>query len=733
MKKTAPLNRTIYLSRSERRKGGRLFLKFSALNGFGISFLGDATVTLLAIYFGATNLELGLISAMLHISGIFLLIIPRLFKGKNVVTVGFWAWMTRGFVSLPYIALLYIDGKPAVVLIMVLYALFCLSRTAGVAMVTTVQKRLMVNRTQSDVIYRNASSFQSTSIMARFISFLILSVRRIAELPGLVGLTIFGIIANTAAAFSFRRIPNRTKVDYQKGENLFVIFRRSMGLSSSRQVLFLRWISLAQTIFFAMTVPFLRRSAGLDSAQIFLYTIAGALAALISSLTLRPVAAKAGSRPLLFFSAIPATALFLLWIFIPNTLNLEIYALAGFFSMFFMFALNLATNRLLMGITPDEGAVGFNSMETFVTSILAIIVGFSAGSLADLSARISEFFPINDFGLVFLPAAIGSALQIILALKIDEPGSMRLAESARILTNVDNLRTWQMVSNLESTADPVKRKTLVHSVGHSRAQVASSEIGKILAEPLSQEKGELIDALFFTRRPELVGFLCDEASSPTAFHREKAIFALGAYPGERTVSVLSALLQDQDPGIQAAAAKSLGRIGRNEELGRVRELWKESRGLHEHLDLMIALFHMDPEKSYLEDLFSSQTARDGERMERTLFTLLSRQFGMSPPLGILYRDESRRFGEGLKLLLEESMDTAFLLEKSDLLTDLWQAGDFGMIWRLCNDALAGVQPPEEVVPIQKALLGFPPEAADSANALAALYFTYQILTSGAQE
>ncbi|RKX73172.1 MAG: hypothetical protein DRP60_12370, partial [Spirochaetes bacterium] len=54
--------RTRYLSRSERRIGGRLYLKFSGFNGFGISFLGDAPVTLLAIYFGAGNMELGIIA-----------------------------------------------------------------------------------------------------------------------------------------------------------------------------------------------------------------------------------------------------------------------------------------------------------------------------------------------------------------------------------------------------------------------------------------------------------------------------------------------------------------------------------------------------------------------------------------------------------------------------------------------------------------------------------------------
>ena len=135
-------NRTKYLSRSERRIGGKRFLRFSAFNGLGVTFLGDAPITLLAIHFGAGNLELGLISAMIYASGVILLFIPRIFRGKNVVSVGFWAWIVRGSIGIPYAALLFLQGRSAVALIMILYALFCLSRTAGVAMVTTVQKRL---------------------------------------------------------------------------------------------------------------------------------------------------------------------------------------------------------------------------------------------------------------------------------------------------------------------------------------------------------------------------------------------------------------------------------------------------------------------------------------------------------------------------------------------------------------------------------------------------------------
>ena len=276
--------------------------------------------------------------------------------------------------------------------------------------------------------------------------------------------------------------------------------------------------------------------------------------------------------------------------------------------MFFLNAVNLTANRLLVNITPDDGAVGFNSMETFVTSVLALILGFGAGFLADLSQNLTAVLPINDFGLVFFPAAIGSIAQIFLAYRVEEPGSLGLAESARIITNIDNLKTLQDISNLENTADPVKRRILVHTVGHSQAPVASSEIEKILAEPLSQEKGELIDALFLTQRPELADYLREEAAEPASFHREKAVFALGAYPGEATEKLLAKLLSDKNPRIKASAAKSLGRIGSKEHVERISELWEGAEELHERLDYMIALFYMDPNRRYLDDVFSSRNS-----------------------------------------------------------------------------------------------------------------------------
>ena len=729
MKTNNTLQHTIFLSRAERRIGSRLYLRFTALNGLGITFIGDATVTLLAIHFGAGNLELGIISAMLNMSGIVLLIIPRIFKGKNVVKVAFCTWLIRGFISIPYMALFFLEGRAAVTLVMALYGLFCVVRTVGISMVMTIQKRLMVRSTQVDIIYRNSSSFQRTQILSRLISYFVLASQHLAELSGLLILQLIGVITNTMASLFLGKIPNRTQVEYHKGENLFVIFVRNMQNPQKRRILLLRWFSLFQLILFAMVIPFLRRSVGFSSASIFVYTIFISLAALISSIVLRPLADRAGSRPIVFFAAIPTTLLFLCWIFIPDHYSQAIYMLTGFATMIFLNALFLAVSRLLISITPDEGSVTFNAMESFITSILALFLGLTAGFLADFSHLIGDQLFINDYGLVFIPAALAAFIQIFLAFKVDEKGSISLRDAARIITNLGNFRIWQTVFSLETTADPVKRQTLVRGIAHSRAPVASVEIEKVLREPLSYEKGEIFDALFFTKRPEMLDFICEEALSSSAFYRERAIFALGAYPDNRVEKLLTSLLSDPKSRVRALAAKSLGRIGSMDELERVYEYWEKSDNLHDILDYMIALFHMDPERRYIGDLFSFRFSSSGERIQQSIFTLLSRQFGMVPLLGIFYRDEMIRYGKGVDLLLEESQDTRFLLEHREEIGHLWFQRQYSKIWELCHEALSEVSVPPVLLPILRSILSFPVGEADAANGLAVQYFTYQILTA----
>ncbi len=74
-----------------------------------------------------------------------------------------------------------------------------------------------------------------------------------------------------------------------------------------------------------------------------------------------------------------------------------------------------------------------------------------------------------------------------------------------------------------------------------------------------------------------------------------------------------------------------------------------------------------------------------------------------------------------------------MLERENQLESLWDVKSYEEIWNICKEALTHANPPATVEPVTKALKDFPVEYADSANALAALYFTYQLLTAEATE
>jgi hypothetical protein len=85
------------------------------------------------------------------------------------------------------------------------------------------------------------------------------------------------------------------------------------------------------------------------------------------------------------------------------------------------------------------------------------------------------------------------------------------------------------------------------------------------------------------------------------------------------------------------------------------------------------------------------------------------------------------------MILEEARETSFLLEHGDAISGYWRSGKFREIWDICSEAKAHAERPEELAPLINALDGFPREAAGRSNAMAAVYFTFQILTARVAE
>jgi len=191
------LEQTNFLSQSEREIGLENFQKHSFWNGLGINFLNAPIVSLLAITFGASNIELGYISSVFHFAGIVLIFLPRLLNGVAIKTAFFFGWLFRGLICFLYAVLFFLDGQAAVTTILVLYTLFAVFRMIGAPMVEPIQRSLVSGSEAGSIVVKIHQRLTVSEIISRIISFLLLSIQYFSGLTGLVLLTWIGSINNT--------------------------------------------------------------------------------------------------------------------------------------------------------------------------------------------------------------------------------------------------------------------------------------------------------------------------------------------------------------------------------------------------------------------------------------------------------------------------------------------------------------------------------------------------------
>lgn len=295
-----------------------------------------------------------------------------------------------------------------------------------------------------------------------------------------------------------------------------------------------------------------------------------------------------------------------------------------------------------------------------------------------------------------------------------------------ILFSPSNLQAFWQIGRLSKTKDPVTRRTLLLHIGMAENPLATEEIRSVMARPLSVDKGELIKSLFTVPRPELLEDLLKEADNPSSYHRLKALFALGAYPGRKTEKFLERLIFDEDPAVRSNAAKSLARVGSKKHLDTIRIQAEEAEGIWNIMNYIIALKNMDDEGIYLTKLFSPALSRENSQHRQSLYSLYAKLLEFAPSLTDIYQHRNLHKGEGLQNFLEEARDHRSFLDSHQEFTKWFKKGEFPSIWRRCQEMLGE----NDFTPysyLAESIKAFPPGEGGYDDALAGLYFTYQIL------
>jgi hypothetical protein len=723
---------TKYLSAAERAKGQKHYLRHAWFNGLNFPLAGDTVVYLLALSFSATNIQLGYLSSTLHITGLILPFVPLLFKGKNIKSVFFFAWIMRGAICLCYFPLLFVqrDGV-GIYIILITYTLYCVFRTMGMSASETIQKTINTPKSLGGFMVKLFSTFNTSRLIAQVISFVVLSLKQLGGIVGLLILEAGGIFFNIFSTANIRPIPCREELSAGDGISTY---RKIFGSIKKEQLqgFFLRWLSLLQFIIVGFAIPFLRRSVGLASSTIFIYTIVASSAVVFALWLIKPFIDRISSKSLLLYTSIICFICFCIWGILPPDIPLWVIIVLAVFTNGAANLLFMFSTRVLLRSLPEENKMEYFGLVNFSSAIFSLIGGITAGVLADLSFR-AGFLWMNDYGFTFFFGAVVAVLAAIVGFGVKDITGLSVRETAQLIFSIRNLKAYIDVYQFSKEEDPEKRKILLRSITGSSAGVVTEEIESVLRNPLTSEKAEVLRTLFSQPREELLPLVLKVAAEEGSYTREEAIFALGAYPGEISEKCLLPILKDPDLRIRSSAAKSLGRIGcrDSEVLDHVRSEMKNGGGsIQATLNYTIALHHLDKEGAFLADCFKYPLK--GESAQ-SYYSLLSVLLDFNPRLAELYQAENTAAGSGIVSFLENARELAPFLEDQQDLLEWLETKNCNMIIQWCSSKLSEVRLDGKWSFFQMAVSNTDNLGMGPNRQIALLYFTFHLLSISAEK
>jgi hypothetical protein len=366
-------------------------------------------------------------------------------------------------------------------------------------------------------------------------------------------------------------------------------------------------------------------------------------------------------------------------------------------------------------------------MLNFMSAIVGITVGLAGGALADLSEIHALEVP-HIYTFTYLLAALLCLAGGIIAVRIHDPGSLSIRETAMVFLSVKNIRAYLDIYQLDVTEDQKKRESSMLSLEQSDAPVATEQMQMRLKSPLPWEKERILRSLSTYPRDELLDDIIREAQDPHSYNRRDAIYTLGSYNSRKSARALRSFTEDENPEVAAAALRSLGRIGRQTDLRDVYRILEDPQAVgRAEIDALRALSLMDEDGQYVRSIFSLVPRGKGRRFQQLAFILCARSFTFSPPLSDYFMMENQAPFRGYNELISEAQLIPAFLNESQLLVDHYRSERLGDIWKWCSARVREMNTEEGYRHLRDAIVEFPPGEYSKTNTIAVTYFTYQLL------
>jgi len=410
----------------EIRRYLRLITIEGAFANVFITFTGGAFITGLALLFGASDFEIGLLAAIPFIAQVSQLLsasISSRFHDRNTA-VFFLAGLGRQIWWLvPLILFLHIGWRLEMLLVIVLFS------NISVMLSAPIWIEWMADIVPENIRARYFGTRNSVlaviTVVAVLVGGLILDNFRSFghEQIGFIIIITISCICAAVALIILRKIPDPIK----RGSGVRFSLSRLREPLKNRPFLRLMFIFFAWNLSIGISAPFfaphMLTNLEMSFTLISIYSAVAAIAAILLNKPWGAVVDRFGSRPVMTFCAFGIGFIPFIWIF-PRYDFLWILLFEAIYSGALWTGFNLAAFNIPISNSPKDGRTHFLAMFNVVTGLAFFSASLLGGIIAEiLQDKVFEFAGLRlvNYHIIFIISGILRLLTAGLSLTFHEP------------------------------------------------------------------------------------------------------------------------------------------------------------------------------------------------------------------------------------------------------------------------------------------------------------------------
>lgn len=644
------------LTRSQRQEAQRRFVFASFLNPLGASIIIGPVIYLLALGYGASDLEMGLLYSGLYLTGLASVVGPLVLGGREVTRVVTLSWYARSAVTLAYVALPFLASSYwKLQLLIVLYLLCLMLRALGMVAFYPMIRAMSTPSELPGLLASNVSRWNSGSILSAALTYLVFCYqdRFPTEEWAFVSLLFLATLLQFASSWGFSRLPALERLEpssLAKMRRAAVCAWREPVL---RETVLATALVVPVGVMFGYAISHLKNVQQMGNTPVFLYSVLGLLASVLFSDGLKLIGPRLPSRSLLFGASLASLVLAGLWLFVDLLPGSQV--LGGALLVCNSAVWTVMVNgwvQLLTARLPDGLRVETSSIYSLVAAV-ASLAAVGLIKVAEPVARLSEPFLHNPYAHVFLLLGGLCLLLAAVSLRMKGQGRRSLWNDVSML-HPGSLYTLLRVGRAERMDRGQRRLRTMEGLMADPTPAGREQLLESLESPDVMVRYSALRMLNEARLPEAYEIVLREAVCLDSPIRPEAVTALGFLGNPDALAALVPMLDaDPDEQVRAHALKGALRLGAQLEDEEILRRYRQLTSARFRMQVMFGL--VSARRADLARAVArwELARRPDPSWGRSVFVFWASALGEPDRMMDMYELEADQKDSGLQAVLQE--------------------------------------------------------------------------------